>query len=104
MTDQSSSEPVSLELVFKIVQEQINESKQLRKEIAELHLQVTQMKEILDKVLEKDKLKRSSSSRSLDEYKNEKRFVITNDRNTRNTSYVRRRATDSKLTYKNSTS
>ena len=101
---EASNQPVSLELVLKIVQEQAKEqakeSKEVRKDIADLSQQVSQMKEILNTVLEKDKLKRSSSSKSLnDEYKNERHIVIS-PKGPRDNSYVKRRATDGKIIYK----
>lgn len=102
MSEQTPSESVSLELVLKIVQGQADESKNLRKDIAALSQQVVQMKDILNKVLEKDKLRRSSSSRSIDdEYKNEKHIVISprSPRSPREDTIVKRRSTDSRLNY-----
>ena len=104
MSNQTSSESVSLELLLKTIQEHTKESKELRKDISELHNQVTQMKEILHKVLEKDKLRRSSSTKSLDmeQFKNEKHFMISprSPRSLTEDTNVKRRATDSKLNYK----
>ena len=99
MSEQTPFESVSLELVLKIIQEQTTESKELRKDISDLSHQVGQMKEILHKVLEKDKLRKSSSSKSLDmdQFRNEKHIVISPRRSS---TLIKRRATDSKLNYK----
>jgi len=100
MSDQLQADQanqVSLELVLKLVQEQTKESKELRKEVSNLNTKINEMQDILNKLFEKDKVRRSSSgSKSLDEYRNEKHFVIS----PRDLNHVKRRSTDSKLIYR----